>query len=117
MSDELLRNVRRMRFRGSDFRSSGVPVMLLCRQQRDHALVCSLLDLLRPFVLHLFIWLEQLYDTPVGEDDPFSFCFYYTPQFHRKNATTRQKSQSLWTILGLDVFLIILSPTHSVHTH
>jgi hypothetical protein len=59
----------------------------------DHTLVYSLLDLLRPFVLHLFIWLEQLYDTPLGEDDPFFFLFlfllYAPAPSEKRNDTTK----------------------------
>lgn len=55
-----------------------------------HSLVYSL-DLLRPFVLHLFIWLEQLYDTPLGEDDPFFFLFllYAPAPSEKRNDTTK----------------------------
>lgn len=70
---------------------------------------------LRPCVLHLRIWLEQNYTTHLDEHGPISFCFYYTPEFHRKHETTRQKSQSLWTILRHDVFLII--PIDTIRTY
>lgn len=53
--------------------------------------------------------------THLDEDDPISFCFYHTPEFHRKHDTTRQESQSLWTILRHDVFLII--PIDTIRTY
>lgn len=55
------------------------------------------------------------YTKHLDEHGPISFCFYYTPEFHRKHETTRQKSQSLWTILRHDVFLII--PIDTIRTY
>jgi hypothetical protein len=98
MLGQLLHSFGRTRLRGSDIRSYGVPVMLFMPPTEGHVLVYSL-DLLRPFVLHLFIWLEQLYDTPLGEDDPFSFCFYYTPQLHRKKRTPFLSHQGIHSTL------------------
>lgn len=39
MSGKLLPNVGRMRLRGSDFRSYGVPVMLFMPPTEDHAFI------------------------------------------------------------------------------
>jgi hypothetical protein len=92
--------------------------MLFTPSTRDHTMILLLPDSLSLCVLHIFIWLEQLYDTHLDEDDYISFCFYYTPQFHRKHATTRQKSESLWTILDANVFFLI-NPVSAqpVHTY
>lgn len=35
------------------------------------------------------------YTKHLDEHGPISFCFYYTPEFHRKHETTRQKSVTL----------------------